>query len=259
MQLYEADIAFFDRLLSTYDNGLWFSTMGFLFYLLGLGLVLFLDIYHRLRQKEKDHSALETALSKAKFDTLQSQLQPHFLFNTFNSLSMMARQEKHKEVVHMVALVSNLLRETLNLGDQQQVTLERELELVNHYLSIEQVRFRDSLSVSVEVTEKAKGHLVPVLFMQPIVENAFRHGISKTESMATLTISALVRENNLVIRISNTGPLLPPDWSLEEHMGIGLNNVLQRLDHAFGDSYTFALKNLEDETGVVTEILVHLD
>lgn len=253
------EYGFVELVLKRYEIGFWFSAEGLLFYWLGFGLLFMVDLYYRNRQKEKVNFALETALNKAKFDTLQSQLQPHFLFNTFNSLSMMARQQKHEEVVNMIALVSNLFRETLSLGDQQQVTLKRELELVNHYLSIEQVRFRDSLRISLEVAEEAQSHLVPVLFMQPIVENAFRHGISKSEDMASLTISAVVRQQNMVIRISNSGPLLPPHWTLEEHMGIGLNNVLQRLDHVFGKAYTFTLRNLEDETGVVTEIILPID
>ncbi|MCE7991806.1 MAG: histidine kinase [Roseivirga sp.] len=242
-----------------YDIGFIFSINGFLFYWLCLGLIFLADLYQRHRQNERANMELQTALSKAKFETLQSQLQPHFLFNTFNSLAMMARQQKHKEVVNMIALVSNLLRETLSLGDQQQVPLDKELSLVNHYLDIEQVRFRDRLTVTQEIAEDTKAFQVPVLFLQPIVENAFQHGISKTETAAKLEIKTLIKESSLLISISNSGPTLPTDWKLESHLSIGLSNVLQRLDHAFGESYTLALSNLEDGSGVITKITLPIE
>lgn len=237
-----------------YDIGFIFSINGFLFYWLCLGLIFLADLYQRHRQNERANMELQTALNKAKFETLQSQLQPHFLFNTFNSLAMMARQQKHKEVVKMIALVSNLLRETLSLGDQQLVSLEKELSLVNHYLDIELVRFRDRLTVIQEIGEDTKTCQVPVLFLQPIVENAFRHGISKTEASANLVIKTLIEGSTLIISISNSGPALPTDWELENNLGIGLSNVLQRLDHAFGEAYTLSVTNLKDESGIITKI-----
>lgn len=249
---------FSEVLLVRYDIGFVFSINGFLFYWLCLGLIFLVDLYQRQRKNERVNAELQTALSKAKFKTLQSQLQPHFLFNTFNSLSMMARQQKHKEVVNMIALVGNLLRETLNLGDQHQVLLEKELELVNHYLKIEQVRFRDRLVIIQEVSEAAKACKVPVLFLQPIVENAFQHGISKSEESATLSLAAEMQQGELVITISNSGPLLAKNWQLEDHIGIGLSNVIQRLDHAFPKAYTFSIANQEDGSGVITKIVLPL-
>lgn len=245
--------------LARYDIGFVFSINGFLFYWLCLGLIFLADLYQRHRKNERANLKLQTALNKAKFETLQSQLQPHFLFNTFNSLAMMARQEKHKEVVNMIARVSNLLRETLNLGDQHQVTLEKELSLVNLYLEIEQVRFRDRLSINLEIAEEAKACQVPVLFLQPIVENAFKHGISKTEGTAHLTIQVRFEGRQLIIDIGNSGPKLPAGWIAENHLGIGLSNVLDRLDHAFGQSYTLSLTNLDDSSGVLTTITLPID
>lgn len=249
---------FTEVLSARYDIGFVFSINGFLFYWLCLGLIFLADLYQRQRKNERVNAELQSALSKAKFETLQSQLQPHFLFNTFNSLSMMARQQKHKEVVNMIALISNLLRETLSLGDEHQVTLEKELELVNHYLKIEQVRFRDKLVVTQEISEEAKACQVPVLFLQPIVENAFQHGISKSEESATLSLVAGIQQGQLIIVISNSGPLLAKDWQLEDHISIGLSNVIQRLDHAFPGAYTLLLANREDGSGVVTKIVLPL-
>ncbi|GAB5522893.1 MAG: hypothetical protein Roseis2KO_07650 [Roseivirga sp.] len=244
---------------SRYDIGFVFSINGFLFYWLCLGLIFMADLYQSHRKNERANMELQTALSKAKFETLQSQLQPHFLFNTFNSLAMMARQQKHKEVVNMIAMVSNLLRETLSLGDQQQVSLEKELSLVNLYLDIEQVRFRDRLTIRQDIREDIKACHVPVLFLQPIVENAFRHGISKTEGVAELIIQAQRKASQLVISIRNTGPALPAGWIAEDHLGIGLTNVLDRLDHSFGQSYRLSLTNLDDGLGVITTITLPID
>lgn len=250
---------FMEVTLSRYDVGFVFSVNGFLFYWLCLGLIFLADLYQRHRQEQRTTLELQAALNKAKFETLQGQLQPHFLFNTFNSLSMMARQQKHKEVVNMIALVSNLLRETLSLGDQHQVTLEKELSLVSHYLAIEQVRFRDRLTINLEIAEETKTCKVPVLFLQPVVENAFQHGISKSEGAADLIIKTLIEESTLAITISNSGPALPDNWELEEQSGIGLSNVLSRLDHAFGEAYTLSISNRPDQSGVITKITLPID
>lgn len=255
----EPQLSTAEVILARYDIGFVFSINGFLFYWLCLGLIFLADLYQRHRKNERVNMELQTALSKAKFETLQSQLQPHFLFNTFNGLAMMARQEKHKEVVNMIARVSNLLRETLNLGDQHQVSLEKELSLVNLYLEIEQVRFRDRLSIDLEIAKEAKAFQVPVLFLQPIVENAFRHGISQTEGAASLIIQARLQPTQLVITVSNSGPTLPASWIAGDHLGIGLSNVLDRLDHSFGQRYSLTLANLDDSSGVITTIILPID
>ncbi len=252
-------MGFVEIIRSRYEVGFAFSVNGFLFYWLCIGLIFLADLYQRHQQGQRTALELQAALNKAKFETLQGQLQPHFLFNTFNSLSMMARQQKHKEVVNMIALVSNLLRETLSLGDQHKVTLEKELSLVHHYLAIEQVRFRDRLTIALDIAEESKACQVPVLFLQPIVENAFQHGISKLEGAASLAINVSIENSTLMITISNSGPLLPDNWDLEEQSGIGLSNVLSRLDHAFGQNYTLSLANLPDHSGVITKIALPLD
>ena len=124
-----------------YTKGFAFSTNGFLFYWLCIGLIFSFAIYYSYRHQERSNLELKAALSQAQLQSLQRQLQPHFLFNTFNSIAMMARQKKHKEVVQMIAYLSDLLRETLALHQDQSVSLEKELTLVKNYLQIEEMRF----------------------------------------------------------------------------------------------------------------------
>lgn len=250
---------FGELLAARYSAGFIFSVNGFLFYWLCLGLIFSADLYQRYRHNEKTNLALQSELNKARFETLQQQLQPHFLFNTFNSLSMMARQQKHKEVVHMIAMISDLLRETLSLGGQQKVPLKKELQLINHYLNIEQIRFRDRLTITQDISADAGNCDVPVLFLQPVVENAFQHGISKSEKAANLDITARVEKHELVILVSNSGPLLPDNWQLEDELGIGLSNVLKRLDHTYQKNFSLSLNNRKDQSGVITQINLPLD
>lgn len=255
----DENMGLMEKVAQRYDLGFLFSANGFLFYWLCVGLMFGLDLYQKSRKQEMDNLALSAELNRARFQTLQNQLQPHFLFNAFNSLSMMARQQKYKEVVQMIAMLSDLLRETLKLGETHQIYLSKELEVVNHYLSVEQLRFRDRLTVTQYVSEEVLNQKVPALMLQPLVENAFRHGIGFTEGKAFLEIKASSQDDKLLISISNSGPLLPDQWQLDEHLGIGLSNVISRLELAYENHFEFEIKNLPDRQGVITQIALPLD
>jgi len=136
------------------------------------------------------------------------QLQPHFLFNAFNSIAMMARQRHYKAVIGMINALSELLRMSLSIKDDQRVPLSVELELVQKYLQVEQIRFRDRLKVQLDIPTTVGKYLVPSLVLQPIIENAFQHGISKNEGDSLLRISVVAVGKELIIEVFNNGPLL---------------------------------------------------
>jgi len=248
-----------EKFLLRYEVGSIFSANGFLFYWLCIGLLLGIDLYNRSRHQQMANLTMSAELNKARFQALQNQLQPHFLFNAFNSLSMMARQEKHKEVVDMISRLSNLLRETLKLGDDYKITLAREIELIQLYLDIEAIRFRDRLSISIDVPETLKPQPVPALLLQPLVENCFLHGISKVETKAYLNINITAVDNRMRIEIANAAPALSRDWNMEANMGIGLSNVINRLELGYEQDYQFSISNSADGTGVLTLIDIPLE
>lgn len=242
-----------EKLIHRYEIGFVFSANGFLYYWLCVGLLLGMDFFWRYRKQEMANLAMSAELNRAQFQTLQSQLQPHFLFNAFNSLSMLARQQKHSAVVDTIAKVSTLLRETLKLGEQPMLPLADELELVKRYLDVEHIRFRDRLEIDWQIEDGITTH-VPTLILQPIVENAFIHGIAKSEELGWLMIKAQYQADQLVITVANGGPCLPDSWSVDEHLGIGLSNVIKRLELSYGKDFTLKLENLPDRQGVQTVI-----
>ena len=248
-----------EGVLERYAIGFNFSINGFLFYWLCLGLVFGADIYLRYQHQQISNLELKSALEQAKMQALKSQLQPHFLFNTFNSISMMARKGQQQAVVNMVSHLSKLLRETLRLGEKSQLSLKEELELTQHYINIEQTRFRDRLTVKMDLQAGVEQHIVPVLLLQPLVENAFVHGIAKVEGPSFLEIKAFTRGDRLIIIIIHSAPPLPEHWVWEDNLGIGLSNVLKRLDALYGNNYRFELSQLEEQQGICTEIQLPFD
>ncbi len=245
---------FFEELVQRYSSGMVFSSNGLLFYWLIVGLFYSLTLYQKYRREEINNLHLKSDLTTAKLQSLQMQLQPHFLFNSFNTISMMARKNKTDEVIDMVGSLGDLLRESLALKDTQMVPLSKELELIRKYLHIQQVRFHDRLTIQVDIPEDAMIIEVPSLLFQPIVENAFQHGIEKTSGNVSFEISGEFENETLKFTFFNNGVQLPNDFDIESNAGFGLSTTLSRLDHTYGKNYTFDLRNAANQTGVITEI-----
>jgi len=169
-----------------------------------LTLVEMLDFHKRSRKKELRASQLQTELAKAQLQSLKTQLQPHFLFNTLNSISALM----HVNVTaadQMISELSSLLRVTLESGDIQESTVREELEFVQGYLRIEQTRYSDRLTVSFDIDPSTYDARFPHMLLQPLVENAVRHGIAKRTQVGRIEISAQREADNLVISISDNG------------------------------------------------------
>jgi len=165
------------------------------------------------------------------------------------------RNKKGDKAVQMISGLSELLRESLSREGKQFVAFEEEVALVKQYLEIEQIRFKDRLTVHLEIDPASREVPFPSLLLQPILENAFKHGISQSMEAAILRVKSELIEGKLHVWIDNSGPTLPEDWKLDEQEGIGLANTQSRLWQLYGDKATLSLFNLS-LTGVSAHIIL---
>jgi len=197
-------------------------------------------------------SQLEGQLAKAELQALKSQLQPHFLFNTLNSIS--ALQLTDPEAANrMTARLGDFLRLTLDASGLNEVPLRRELEFLQSYLEIERIRFQDRLTVRMNVDPEVLDATVPNLILQPIVENALRHGIGSRIGSGHIDISAVRDDNTLKIEVRDDGPGLKNAG--RERVGIA--NTRARLQQLYGDRQRFEMVNA-GEGGVSVRLQVQL-
>lgn len=228
---------------------------GVMSYMLNLLLGYSFEYSNKLREREVRAAQLETELSRAQLQALKMQLHPHFLFNTLNAIAMLVRKGSHDDAVETISRLSKFLRYTLENIHSQEITLKEETELLDLYLSIQQVRFQDGLTITKNIDSDTRDSRVPTLILQPLVENALRHGIAKREAGGHLTICAK-RENGVVyISVQDDGPGLPSSWTLSTHQGIGLQNTISRLEKLYGDSYNLELHTVNG-SGVIANLRI---
>jgi len=226
-------------------------------------IILFLD--HALEYSNSFHreqlraARLSADLTAVQLQALRAQMNPHFLFNTLNSIAVLIRDDPDS-AIDMLDHLSALLRLTLTRMDTQEVPLEEELKFLDRYCLIEQARFGDRLTVRKNIDPAVLHALVPYLVLQPLVENAVRHGIGRTPGPGTIEIGA-VRENGILrLTVSDTGPGISNDTSASTQEGIGIANTQKRLAHLYGDAQHFELKNRNQEGLLVTvAIPYHVD
>jgi signal transduction histidine kinase len=187
-------------------------------------------------------SELGRQLTTAQLSALKMQLQPHFLFNTLGAIIVFIQQKKTAEAEAMVARLGDLLRLSLDDVDAQEVPLWRELEFLRLYLSIEEVRFKDRLQVRIAAQSELSEALVPHMVLQPLVENAVRHGLGQSEEAVTIDVSATQRGGSLALMVSDDGPGFQSP-RLEEP-GIGLANTRSRLGRLYGDGAHLVAENV---------------
>lgn len=199
------------------------------------------------------HSAqLETHLAEARLRTLQSQLNPHFLFNTFNTISAFTETDP-KTARRMMARLGDLLRFSLDHAGRQEVSLGEELRFLEAYLTIERLRFEDRLTVDVRIEDGVGDALVPSFVLQPLVENAIRHGTGAVLRDGHVHVCAHRTGDVLKIGVEDDGVGLPDGWRLEDHAGVGLSNIKRRLDQLYGAEHSFDVRR-RAEGGVRVEI-----
>jgi two-component system, LytTR family, sensor kinase len=225
-----------DRIVFALLSGFW---MYWLASTLALQFVIYAGLvaaahgveYYR-RSRDREH--VEAQLTETRLQLLSMQLQPHFLFNTLNTIAEMVHEDPDKADT-MIAGLSDLLRRTLDLGAVQEIPLSDELELVSRYLEIQKARFGDRLRAHVSVAPGALEALVPTLLLQPLVENAIRHGLAARVDAGCIDIEARIERDNLIIMVTDEG-----SGDEEETIGgperVGLGNTRARLETLYGNA-----------------------
>jgi signal transduction histidine kinase len=187
-------------------------------------------------------SRLETRLIEAQLQTLQRQLQPHFLFNTLNTIAALMHRDVEAADA-MLARLGDLLRLSFETLGVQEVALEQELDFLRQYVAIEQARFRERLTVTFEVAPDALDCLVPNLLLQPLVENAIRHGIGPRVGPGHVLVRAARSGSMLELEVRDDGVGVPASRLSDIEQGVGLSNTRSRLAHLYGDQHRFEVRS----------------
>ena len=198
--------------------------------------------YSRQREESLRVAAqLRAQLAEARLDALRMQLDPHFLFNTLHAISSLVERDP-RGVRRMISRLSELLRHTIEGPSDQEITLREELDLLRRYLEIMEVRFQGRLEITTDVQERALDALVPNLILQPIVENAIKHGVAKIEGIGRIGLRGRIDGGHLVLCVENNAPIAEVGTGSLAGTGVGVRNTRARLSHLYGDEQSFDLR-----------------
>ena len=222
-----------------------------------IGVFYAIDYYRKYREREFLASRLEAQLAQAQLDSLRMQLHPHFLFNTLNGIVSLVRDNRNTAAVSMLVGLSDLLRHTLEHSSRHEVELREEINFIKLYLSIQEMRFSDRLRIELDIDPNTTKALVPNLILQPLTENALRHGIARTADSGLIGIRSVAQNGHLRLTVYDEGAGLPEDWQLKGSAGIGLANTIARLQQLYDDDHEFDIRN-RDGGGVEVVIVMPL-
>ena len=225
-------------------------------YLFLIGLAYALAYRRESEARALNGAQLEMRLVEAQLQSLQRQLHPHFLFNTLNTISGLIRTDPEGADV-MIDRLGDLLRMTLHKSGIQEVPLKEELDVLQKYVEIEQTRFGSRLNVEMHIQPEVLDAQIPSLALQPLVENAIRHGIAPNARPGWIAVHASREGDELVVQIRDSGDGLPPDRLMALNRGVGLDNTRARLEHLYRTNYQFTFSNLERGFCVTIRIPFH--
>ncbi len=207
------------------------------------------EYYQRYRHQELQKSQLEAELNLAQLRALKMQLQPHFLFNTLNGISVLVRKDPDAACA-MISRLADLLRMTLDNPGDQVISLSQEMKMLSCYLDIEHIRFADRLKVTFDIPAETTDALVPNLILQPLVENALKHGVAKQRGVAEIIIRSVRNNGSLELTVEDSGPSVQDPSTVTE--GIGFTNTRSRLRKLYGDKCNFVFKSREGIDSMAT-------
>jgi two-component system LytT family sensor kinase len=207
-----------------------------------LGCVFAVRYSIEAREREAHASRLAAQLAEARLGALRGQLHPHFLFNSLNAIAVLVREQNTAAATRMLELLSDVLRQVLRADRAHEVTLAAELAFVEQYLAIEQVRFSDRLRVEWVLDDRARDALVPDFLLQPLVENAIKHGVAKRAEAGRIEISARVVGHDLELTVRDDGVGMAP----ETREGVGLSNTRERLRTLYRDAARMIIERPPD-------------
>ncbi|MDX1636943.1 MAG: histidine kinase [Balneolaceae bacterium] len=224
-----------------------------LIYWLIMGVYWTTNYYTELKEQELKSARLERNLTEARLQALQDRIHPHFLFNALNTISAYMENDP-KTARRMIANLGELLRFSLEHTDTPKITLSRELSFLDSYLEIEQMRFKDHLSISKSIDPDALEVQVPSFLIQPLVENAIRHGINPRNAAGHVYIEIQRQNGRLHLQVKDDGVGLPDGWKSSAHSGVGLTNTRERLNEMYGTEHHFSIRNRSESSGVQVKI-----
>jgi two-component system LytT family sensor kinase len=213
-------------------------------------------MYDRARRREIDAAQLEAQLAEAQLAALRTQLQPHFLFNTLQAATMLIYDDPQGAEEILLSL-SELLRISLHALQQKESSLSQEMEFVKHYAAIQQLRFGDRLRFEFQVQEELSGCAMPSLMLQPLIENAIRHGIGKHREPDVISVRAFQSDDRLRLEVRNLTSILDDAPDRLFSRGVGLTNTLARLDRLYGARQSFEIRGLSPR-GVLVRLSIPL-
>jgi len=237
------EITFQKMALSWYLSALPLTTLAY-FGILGVGAAI--TFLGEARRRERDAARLAAQLAEARLGALQMQLHPHFLFNSLNAINVLARDGDTFGVSRMITLLSELLRDVLRTDVTHEVPLSEELAFARRYLAIELVRFEDRLRVIEDIDTDTLELAVPCFVLQPLIENALRHGLAPRAAGGTIEIAARLHNGVLELRVQDDGAGLPSHWSVDGY-GIGLSNTVARVRELYGPHGTVSVSQISGD------------
>jgi LytS/YehU family sensor histidine kinase len=200
-------------------------------------------------------SQLEAELARAQLEALRLEIQPPFLFNTLNAIAALIRLKLHDRALDMLVGLSELMRATLDRTGEQVCTLEAELDFTRRYADLQAARFGDRLDVVYDIDPACAGAPVPTFILQPLVENAIRHGAARQAARCRIEVAASLQGDSVHLQVSDDGAGLPPGFDVSRHAGTGLSNLRSRLARLYGHAGRLDVRR-RDGCGTVVEIVV---
>ena len=228
----------------------WFMTLTYqavtflIAYALILTVTYVIDAHASMARQATETARLNEELSKAQLAALRRQIEPHFMYNTLNSIAGLVRDHCNEAAVSMIVGLSEFLRRSTEGSHRSEVALLEEVEYLQRYLEIQKARFGDRLQVSLDIPTELLGAQVPNLLLQPLVENAIKHGISKRVAGGTVRVGGVCHDGNLCLSVYNDGPPLPADWEATR-TGVGIGNLRTRLQILHGSESGLQLRQAE--------------
>lgn len=201
-----------------------------------------LESRQRMARQQMEAARLSEQLHKAQLEALRRQIEPHFIYNSLNAISGLVRDDRNAAAVEMIVALSEFLRGAAVDSNQAQVALEQEVQYLQQYLAIEKARFAERLLVNLDIPAELLPARVPILILQPLVENAIKHGISKRTQGGAIEVTASCSSGMLSLSVGNDGPSLSTDWDTHG-TGIGISNLRTRLQIMYGGAFGLHLRD----------------
>ncbi len=231
--------------------------VNFLVYFAMIGIINVYYYIKKVRDIELQKSQIETHLATAKLNMLKAQLHPHFIFNTLNSISALVEIDKEKSQ-NLIADFGDLFRDILDFKDENLIPLEKELALLDKYIRIISIRFSDHLSIEKIIKNDVQHELVPHMLLQPIIENAIKHGYGYNTTELKVILKIYKNNEFIFFEIENNGELLTQSFNELLQKGTGLKNTRDRLNTLYGNEVEFVVGNTNKNEGVLTFMKIPL-